>query len=49
MLYLVKGFGMVLLITVGFYFAEMYWLKETLSLPTYFNNPDIAKRMYPLF
>ena len=46
---MVKGFAVVLLITVGFYFGEMYWLKEQLSLPTFWNNPDIAKRMYPLF
>ena len=46
--YLVKGFGVIFLITFGFYWAERYWLKESLSLPDIMNE-DITRRMYPLF
>jgi len=46
--YLVKGFGAVILITVAFYWAEVFWLKDSLSLAS-IGDPEIAKRMYPLF
>ena len=47
-MFLVQGFGVVLIITVSFYFGEMFWLKDRLSLPS-LSDPEIAKRMYPLF
>jgi len=38
----------VILITVAFYWAEVFWLKDSLSLAS-IGDPEIAKRMYPLF
>jgi len=46
--YALIGFGATGLIILLFFFAEKFWLQGALNLQS-LSDPEIAKRMYPMF
>mmetsp|Transcript_19178 Transcript_19178/g.44220 ORF Transcript_19178/g.44220 Transcript_19178/m.44220 type:complete len:161 (+) Transcript_19178:74-556(+) len=47
-MFLLVGFGTVFVVTILFYFAERYWLQNSLNLQSIWDE-EINKRMYPMF